>query len=147
MNKIDNRKWTIGKIERSITDSHNLEQLASTEQFLHLYYKFFPFDARFFKQEWLMDKSLKARKRELVLVDDIDPDTISFYEEKMSLRRLNEYVKSLSINEFAAEWTILQTQLAGVDVLDISMYPDLCEKIATLKSPLKYAYDKQLQVA
>jgi hypothetical protein len=147
MNKTENRKWTISKIERSITDSHNLEQLASTEQFLHLYYKFFPFDARFFKQEWLMDKNLKARKRELVLVDDMDPDTISFYEEKMSLKRLNEYVKTLSINEFGAEWAILQTQLAGVDALDISMYPDLCEKIATLKSPLKHSYDKQLQVA
>jgi hypothetical protein len=147
MDKNANRKWTISKIERSITDSHNLDQLASTEQFLHLYYKFFSFDARYFKQEWLMDNSLKARKRELVLVDDIDPDTISFYEEKMSLRRLNEYVKSLSNNEFGTEWSTLQPQLQGVDALDISMYPDLCEKIATLKSPFKYAYDKELQVA
>jgi hypothetical protein len=147
MDKTANRKWTISKIERSITDSHNLEQLASTEQFLQLYYKFFPFDAKYFKQEWLMDKSLRSRKKELVLVDDVDPDTISFYEQKMSLRRLNEYVKTLSNNEFGAEWTVLQTQLEGVDALDISMYPDLCEKIATLKSPFKYAYDKQLQVA
>lgn len=147
MDKIANRKWTVSKIERSITDSHNLDQLASTEQFLHLYYRFFSFDARFFKQEWLMDKNLKARKRELVLVDDMDPDTIFFYEEKMSLRRLNEYVKTLSNNEFGNEWVILQTQLQGVDALDLSMYPDLCEKIATLKSPLKHAYDKELQVA
>jgi hypothetical protein len=147
MDKTTNRKWTISKIERSISDSHNLEQLASTEQFLHLYYKFFPFDAKFFKQEWLMDKSLRSRKKELVLVDDMDPDTISFYEEKKSLKRLNDYVKSLSNNEFGVEWSILQTQLEGVDALDISMYPDLCEKIATLKSPFKYTYDKQLQVA
>ena len=100
MDKNANRKWTISKIERSIMDSHNLEQLASTEQFLHLYYKFFPFDAKFFKQEWMMDQNLKARKKELVLVDDTDPDTIYFYEEKRSLRRLNEYVKTLSTSEF-----------------------------------------------
>src|SRR5688500_12163410 len=106
MDKTANRQCTISKIERSITDSHNLDQLASTEQFLHLYYKFFPFDIKFFKQEWLMDKNLRLRKKELVLVDDIDPDTISFYEEKMSLRRLNEYVKTLSNNEFGAEWSI-----------------------------------------
>ncbi len=147
MDKTANRKWTIGKIDRSITDSHNIEQLASTEQFLQLYYKYFPFDPKYFKQEWLMDNKLRSRKKELVMVDDLDPDTLFFYEEKMSLKRLNAYAKSLTNNDFATEWIILQTQLEGVDALDIAMYADLCEKIATLRSPFKHAYDKQLQVA
>lgn len=147
MDKTTNRNWTISKIDRSITESHSLDQLASTEQFLTLYYKYFSFDVHFFKQEWMLDNKLRTRKREMVLVDDLEPDTISFHAEKMSLRRLNAYVKTLTISEFQSEWMVLQSQLEGVDALDISLYPDLCEKIACLKSPLKYSTDKQLQVA
>lgn len=147
MDKTTNRNWTISKIDRSITESHNLDQLSSTEQFLSLYYKYFPFDAQYFKQEWMLDNKLRTRKKEMVLVDDVEPDTISFHAEKMSLRRLNAYVKTLTTSEFQNQWMVLQSQLEGVDALDISMYPDLCEKIACLKSPYKYATDKHLQVA
>jgi hypothetical protein len=147
MDKTTNRNWTINKIGRSITESNNLDQLASTEQFLFLYYKYFPFDANYFKDEWMLDNKLRSRKRELVLVDDVDPDTISFYAEKMSLRRLNAYVKTLSTHEFQSLWVILQSQMEGVNALDITMYPDLCEKIACLKSPYKHNLEKQLQVA
>ncbi len=80
-------------------------------------------------------------------MDDVDPDTISFNKDKASLNRLNAYVKSLSSSEFQAEWSILQSQLEGVDVLDVSMYPELCEKIACLRSPNKNQQDKQLQYA
>jgi hypothetical protein len=147
MDKTTHRNCTISKIDRSITESHNLDQLASTEQFLLLYYKYFPFDAKYFKQEWMLDNKLRNRKREMVLVDDVEPDTISFQAEKMSLRRLNAYVKTLTTHEFQSMWMMLQSQLQGVDALDISMYPDLCEKIACLKSPYKYSADNELQVA
>ena len=147
MDKTTNRIWTINKIDRSITESHNLDQLASTEQFLFLYYKYFPFDAKYFREEWMLDYKLRSRKKELVLVDDVEPDTISFQAEKMSLRRLNAYVKTLSTHEFQSLWVILQAQMEGVNALDITMYPDLCEKISCLKSPYKQNHEKQLQVA
>ncbi len=147
MEKALNRAWTINKIDRSISECLTLEQLASTEQFLNLYYKHFPFDSRYFKQEWMLDNQIRARKKSLVIMDDVDPDTISFGKDKPSLYRLNAYVKTLSTNEFQAEWAILQPQLEGVDILDVSMYPELCEKIACLKSPYKNQHDKQLQYA
>lgn len=145
MDKTLNRAWTIGKIERSIAESTTLEQLASTEQFLYLYYKQFFFDSHFLKHEWLLDNQIRRKKKELLMWDEVEPDTISFSLEKMSLRRLNTYVKSLSTSEFQTEWLVLQSQFEGIDILDISIYPDLCEKIACLKMPRHH--EKQLQVA
>lgn len=135
MDKHIDRMWTIDRIKRSINESRTIEQLASTEQFLNLYYKLFPFDSNYFRSEYMLDTDLRNRKSDLVLSDDIDPDTISFDKEKKSLKRLDEYVKMLSMTELEAEWPELLPQLDGIDV---TSYPQLHEKKIQLKLIDKY---------
>jgi hypothetical protein len=130
MDKQTYRAMAIERALRSIEESRTLEQLASTEQFLTLYYKIFPFDSQYFRMEYKMDTQLRNRKIQLIMMDEVNPDTISFSAEKMSLRRLNEHVKSLTVAELEDEWTVLRPQLDGID---LRQYPELHEKKVHLK--------------
>ena len=132
MSKPLNRMWTIERINRSISESHSTEQIESTEQFLELYYKTFSFDPAYFVYEWMLDTQLSVRKVNLaVLVDDGKPILMPNNQETFSLKRLDEYVKSLTVKELQVEWPKLHIQLRGID---LSTYPAICEKIACLKS-------------
>lgn len=149
MNKPLDRMWAIERINRSISGSHSSEQIASTELFLELYYKSFPFQSKFFVYEWMLDTQILVRKRNLALIDD--GQSVSMPPNDYgtaSLKRLDEYVRTLSIKELQAEWPELHMQLRGID---LSMFPALCEKIACLKSATgKYDYQdvkQQLRVA
>jgi len=123
------RLKTIEKINSYINECRTTEQVASIEQFLDLYYKVFPFDPKFFKQEWTLDTQLKNRKKHMALLDE-DSD-FSLSEQKMSLIRLNTYVQSVSFHQLRREWKELRSQLIGIDT---SRYPVLSENIAHLKT-------------
>lgn len=120
---------TIEKINTSINECRTTEQVASVEQFLDLYYRVFPFDPRFFKQEWTLDTQLKSRKRHLALLD-ADPE-YSLSKDKMSLRRLDAYVQTVPFNKLRGEWKELRSQLIEVDTTG---YPALKENITHLQS-------------
>ncbi|QHT71397.1 hypothetical protein GXP67_34440 [Rhodocytophaga rosea] len=128
MNNQVHRIKTIEKINTSINECRTTEQVVSIEQFLDLYYKVFPFDPQFFKQEWTLDTQLKNRKKHLALLDDSD---FSLSEQKMSLQRLDAYVQSVSFNKLRKEWKDLRSQLIGIDT---SRYPALSENIIHLQS-------------
>ena len=140
MSKPLDRMWTIERINRSISEGHSWEQVESTEHFLELYYKTFPFDPTYFVYEWMLDTQLSVRKVNLaVLVDDNQPIIMPKNHETYSLKRLNEYVQSLSLKELQQEWPNLHLQLRGID---LSKYPAMCEKISCLKSNTGH-YDYQ----
>lgn len=140
------RMLTIEKIDRSINECNTLDQLVSTEQFLTLYYRQFDFDSQYVRKEWTLDCHIRARKSFLETMPDSEPGRIHLGKEKASLKRLNEYVKKLSTQEFEAIWDALQPQLATMTVDDISLYSALCEKIAYLKSHRSQP-ESHLQVA
>ena len=145
MSKPLDRMWTIERINRSISESHSWEQVESTEHFLELYYKNFPFDPAYFVYEWMLDTQLSVRKVNLaVLVNDSKPIMMPNNFETVSLKRLNEYVQSISLKELQAEWPKLHLQLRGID---LSHYPAMCEKISCLKSNNgQYEYQNVKQV-
>lgn len=137
---------TLEKISKSVQESCTLEKMISTEQFLNLYYRQFPYSTQYLRQEWLLDTQIKEKKQHLVMLDE-EAELIHFSREKISLKRLDAYVKTLSIKEFQALWRELQLQLEGIDTVEISMYSFICEKIARLKLPFVslFAPVKELQ--
>jgi hypothetical protein len=145
MSKPLDRMWTIERINRSISESHSWEQVESTEHFLALYYKTFPFDPTYFVYEWMLDTQLSVRKVNLaILVDDNKPIMMPTNNETISLKRLDEYIQSLSLKELQQEWPNLHLQLRGID---LSKYPAMCEKISCLKSTSgRYEYQNVKQV-
>ncbi len=137
---------TLEKIRKSVQECCTLETIISTEQFLNLYYKQFPYSTKYFKQEWLLDTQIKEKKHFLAMLDE-EAETVVFSRVKISLKRLDTYAKSLSIKEFQANWAELQLQLEGIDMIEISMYPSICEKIACLKIPFisTFSRTKEMQ--
>ncbi len=145
MSKPLDRMWTIERINRSISESHSSEQIESTEHFLDLYYKTFPFDPTYFVYEWMLDTQLSVRRVNLaLLIEEGRPVAMPKNQETPSLKRLDEYVKALSIKELQTEWPNLHLQLRGID---LGKYPAMCEKIACLKAANgKYEYQNVKQL-
>lgn len=129
MNNQVHRIKTIEKINTCINECRTTEQVVSIEHFLDLYYKVFPFDPHFFKQEWTLDTQLKNRKKHLALLDE-DTD-FSLSEDKRSLSRLDAYVQAVPFQKLRREWKDLRSQLIGIDT---SRYPVLTENISHLQS-------------
>ncbi len=134
MEKSSLREVTLEKIARSIEESWTLEQLVSTEQFLALYYIRFDFQSQYLQQEWKIDNHIREKKQLLTALEGAK--SIAFDQRRPSLKRLESFVKNLSQKEFQTEWAELQIQLAEVGVVEISLYPAVCERTATIKSTL-----------
>ena len=136
-----NRVWTIERINRSISLSHSSEQLHSTAHFLARYYETFAFDYNFFLYEWMLDTQLEVRRQRLdLLTDEEAPRSITHLPlQTRSLHRLDSFVRQLSVKELQAIWGTLQLQLRNIN---LSRYPQLCEKIACMRSTTG-TYDNQ----
>ena len=130
MKKHIERIMAIEKIDRSISQCLTLEQLAATEHFMSLYYKQYPFEARYFRYEWNMDSKLSNRRVHISLLEGIDEEDITINPDKMSMKRLEEFVGYLSQEELKAAWSELRPQLEGVD---LSRFPLLRERVAVMR--------------
>ncbi len=130
MKKHIERIMAIEKIDRSITQCLTLEQLAATEHFMSLYYKQYAFDARYFRYEWNMDSKLSNRRVHISLLEGIDEDDITINPDKISMKRLEEFVEDLSQEELKSVWSELRPQLEGVD---LGRFPMLRERVAVMR--------------
>lgn len=124
------REITLNRIARSIEESWTLEQLLSTEQFFCLYYSRFGFDNQYLHREWTMDNQIREKKQALTALEGAQ--SITFDPRRPSLKRLEDYVTTISLKEFQHQWTELQIQLAGIGMVEMSLYPSVCERAATL---------------
>ena len=61
---------TLEKISKSVQESYTLEKLISTEQFLNLYYRHFPYTTQYLKQEWVLDSQIKEKKQDRAMLDE-----------------------------------------------------------------------------
>ena len=122
---------TLEKIARSIEECWTLEQLLSTGQFLALYYRRFDFRIELLQQEWTVDNRIREKMQLLTALEGAQ--SLVFNPQKPSLRRLETYLKTLSQKEFETLWTQLQIQLVGVGVVEMSLYPVICQLTATLQ--------------
>ena len=137
------RTFTLEKIDRSIHECLSLEQIDSTEQFLSLYYKQFAFNLKFLKQEWELDTQIINRRKQL---DNLDDDKVLSIKGTKSLKRLENYIKSLSKNEFETEWMEIENQLKDIDLENTNVCALINERISALKHISTFAFQNTNKV-
>jgi hypothetical protein len=140
--EISTRIQAVEKIKLSICECRTPEQLATTKKMLDLYYKQHAFDPAYLKQEWMMDSQYQDRRMYMIMLDGEEYTPEKSAVEKPSLKRLNEYVKSHTINELQAVKDELQAQLDGIDLKlqDLESYPELYERLMFLREPARYVH-------
>ncbi len=138
MQNLNDRFVAINKIAESIDKALTFEQIVSTEKYFTYYFNNFGFDSHFLRQEWLLDTKIREKKQNLALIEG--NQQITFDKQKPSLKRLEEYARTVSNRELKTIWPELKIQLRDISSVEISYFPAVCRLLSNVYESSKNEY-------